>query len=521
MKKIFLMLFFSCGIFIFPQDENANVNEDSEVHIELLDSELHHIEDEINHDLSSLLHSGEHFKLINRVEKNGKVYLYLEKTKNILKINEGLFTSGISLEPNHVDPELSFTEIFPAETSLSPESEKGRDTQQHIPDSTKSTDSSKFVIESKHYVVFSSVSEKQAKMFSDRFENLFKLYNNYFRFDDNKLEDKMKVYLFPTKAEYESYLGMISNNEVKSHGNFSYIHYPSVKTSFLIGYQDELNNQSLSYQSSIQFIRSFIKNPPFWLRIGFGAYFQKITYNEQNIHFEENLDYLPYAKKLVLAHNEVSAKDIRVTKKSIVNEESYKDFYVKSWALVSFLLNSKDIYKRSMWDAIRFLTKENSETQNIDAVENSVFSWISESDFESDVKNYILNNLKTYNSVLESGRQNFTKKDYNNAIDNFNLATDFSSAKSDYKPDYYLGLISYEFKDYSKAENILMVALQKAKKGEDGKALQLIYYALGVNSYENGDFVKAKEYLQKVSDLGSPSDNNNLKLLKQKITFLI
>ena len=133
---------------------------------------------------------------------------------------------------------------------------------------------SAFEAVSKYYRVYSEVSQAHAQETAQKMDAFFELFNSYFHFDGSKLKEKLNVKIFGDKAQYDSYLTAIIGQT--KHG-FVYLQYSDLKRSELVGFipDDDTINISLLRHGFIQFLKSFIKNPPLWMQRGFAGFFEK------------------------------------------------------------------------------------------------------------------------------------------------------------------------------------------------------------------------------------------------------
>lgn len=350
-----------------------------------------------------------------------------------------------------------------------------------------------FTAESDHYRVYSEISEEHASNTAVKLEALMKTFNSYFRFDPAGLPVKLKVQIFNTKDRYDEYLTRVID---ETRDDFIYLHYSDLNKSELVGYQTEEQSFdiSLTHQGFIQYIRSFIPNPPLWMREGFAVYFEKIYYDPefQAAIYKENLTWLETLKdqsdmgSLYTVEN-LLGLDVGTAKSEIEN------FYPQSWGLVSFLLNTEDKeYNRIMWDAISALEPGNSLAENIDAVYKKAFAWFNSETLNADYASYI-SERKSFKGLIEDGISKYTLGDYEAAEKSF--ITAITLEDGNYIPYYYLGLIQYTRKSYELADYYYKTAMDL------GFTSALSYYALGVNSYAYNDYDKATEYLSMAKEI--------------------
>jgi Flp pilus assembly protein TadD len=81
-------------------------------------------------------------------------------------------------------------------------------------------------------------------------------------------------------------------------------------------------------------------------------------------------------------------------------------------------------------------------------------------------------------------------------------------------PFYYLGLISYDRKDYQNAYNYYITAQ------EFGIDPGLISYALGVNAFADGQYVLAESYLLEATEFDPETYGGKADSLLRRIEYL-
>ena len=360
--------------------------------------------------------------------------------------------------------------------------------------------SSTQVYESKYYKVYSEISQTNAQQMAERFDAYFDLYNTYFHFDADSLSVKLKVKLLASKESYERYLARTVPNVKNS---FVYLQYKNEEKSELVGYYEDNDTfeSSLAHHGFIQYLKSFVHNPPIWMQKGFAIFFEKSAYDEsqKKVVYRENLSWLEtlkdYISKSDFANNMTelfTLADFLVL--DISQAEAKVDvFYAESWGLVSFLLNSEfKSYNRILWDAIGALDKTAVKSANEQSVQAKAFNWVNPNLFQADFLNYA-QEVKSFPELVQLGMDEYANGEFDLAQTAFTKALTIDDTH--YIPLYYLGLINYANEDYAMAEYYYHSSIQLG--GNPG----LAYYALGVNSYADNRYDDAIFYLEQSSDL--------------------
>lgn len=349
--------------------------------------------------------------------------------------------------------------------------------------------------ETKHYDVLSGQGSADATAIANELEAYFALFDSYFHFDPQSLTTRLKVRIFATKNDFNTYLGQIIPG---THDSFVYLQYQDPAQSVLVGYHmpDARSFQTqLIHHGFVQFLRSFVPNPPLWLEEGFAVYFENTSYDpsKQVAVFHPNLAWLPMLQHSLSTFLSTSDStsiilpDALLTVNADQANAKIQAFYSESWGLVSFLLNSdnKDM-NRLMWEAIGALSPKATVAENEQAIQKDAFAWVPQATLYQEFKNYI-ESEKTFPELVQAGMGAYAGGNTKAAESDFTKAIAIDS--TNYVPYYYLGLIHYAGKDYYLAEQYFQTALQMG--GDPG----LINYALGVTAFADNRIPDAKKYL--------------------------
>ena len=333
----------------------------------------------------------------------------------------------------------------------------------------------------------------------------FDVYNRLFRFDKSSLSAPLYVRVFGSDEDYDRYvagqLGTFRPGAI-------YIHYNQPeKRELVIDLGSPKEASMLAHQAFIQYLCAFIPNPPPWLLEGFALYFSTLNYDSQgNPSYEENLQWLEAVKNL--GEKLPSPKEILQIDDSENKPENFDEFQISSWALVSFLLNGGRDYFRDLTDCFMLLSPSADTTENTRVVAQRFSLWNDYDAMEKDFKIY-LDSRKSYGDLIEDGRRAYSQGDLMNAELSFMTAMDLRP--DEYIPRYYLGLLSYEEKNYDEAEQYYLGCLGK------GADEALVNYALGINAAEAGRTTDAAGYLRKAAALDPGKYSARVEELLKKI----
>lgn len=318
-------------------------------------------------------------------------------------------------------------------------------------------------------------------------EGRFAIYTRLFRFNPQSLAAPLKVRLIDDAAVYGDLTGRLGEGSVAA----LYLHYRQEdRRELVINYGEGTGwERALPYQSFVQYLRSFIANPPTWIMDGFSIYFSTLSIEGGELAYAENLSWLDRVKELPA----VPVRDIlllNVQDSDVVL--SRDDYSGLSWALVSFFLNSgDDEYFRSLLECFLLLSPDAGLTENSTVLAEWIGNWNGFETLNRDYHAYIAAR-KTFPELMDEGRRAYGEGDLNRAEPAFVVARD--QRPGHYAPYYYLGLIAYGRGDWDRADRYYNSSLER------GAESALVYYALGLNAAAAERDDRAVEFLQLAID---------------------
>ncbi|TVR30029.1 MAG: hypothetical protein EA404_13345 [Spirochaetaceae bacterium] len=363
-----------------------------------------------------------------------------------------------------------------------------------------------------HYRVLSHVGHEHAAEVASRLEALIQLYNRYFRFELGTLARPMLVRIFADKAQFDRYL---VDTIGEQRDDFVYLHYSDPARSELVAYDMPAPDfdYALTHQNFIQYLRTFIPNPPLWLREGFAVYFEQAEYDDEfhTVIYRENLAWLDPLKEILdgsagvtpLDLDEILVMDVETARANL------ELFYPQAWGMVSFLVNSerRDI-NRLLWDSINALRPEASLRQNTERVYQRAFSWIDKDDLVDAFVAYI-DSRRSFSTLVTDGIEAYDRGDYDTAEELLVSATAIDGRN--HIPFYYLGLINFERGNHPVAEAYYRQAMER------GATESLTYYAMGVNAYAANRRTEATEFLQRSASMEPERFGDRVEQLLQRM----
>jgi tetratricopeptide (TPR) repeat protein len=334
-----------------------------------------------------------------------------------------------------------------------------------------------------HYEVLSE-DRAAGERIAEDLEGRFAIYTRLFRFNPRLLGTPLKVRLI---ADTESYNDYLTGRLGETSAGALYLHYRQVdRRELVINYGSGAAwERALPYQSFIQYLRSFIPNPPSWIEEGFAIYFSTLSIEGGELAYAENLSWLERVKELPVP----PVRDILLLGTQDTGESlSREDYSAFSWALVSFFLNSGDEdYFRSLLECFMLLSPGAGLVENSTVAARWIEDWNSFERLDRDYRSYI-NARKTFPELMNEGRQAYGEGNFDKAEPAFTGAADLRPGH--YAPYYYLGLIAYGRGDWAKAEQHYNRSLER------GADEALIYYALGLNAAAAEQRGRAAEFLR-------------------------
>ena len=349
-----------------------------------------------------------------------------------------------------------------------------------------------YSFESENYHINSDVSEPYAKEIAEKMEAALVLFNNFLHFNTDALEAKLNVTIFKNKDKFDLYLISVLK---ASREDFVYIHYSDISKSELVGFKKDSNedfNSSLLHQGFIQFLKSYVPNPPIWLREGTATCLESSQWDStiKSFSYKPNFIWLKTLKSIIqdTGYNAtILSMDSLLSLDKDNASRNINVFYPQSWGFVFFLLNSENKeYNRMFWDTITNLESDATLMQNSLSVKQNIFKWINLSIIQNDFITYI-ESLKTYQELVQDGVNYYTLEQYTEAEESFKKAIIFEPEA--YISFYYLGLISYAKKEYLIADSYYKQAILY------GAETGITKYAMGINAFANSQYKEAIGYL--------------------------
>ncbi len=362
-----------------------------------------------------------------------------------------------------------------------------------------------------HYQVASDRGEARALEIARTMEAAYTLFSDTFHPEAAAGAGSLRVRVFGAKADYDAYLqGLIG----ETRPDFVYISYRDPARSELVGFErlPAEFNRSLLHYGLIQFLSILQPTTPLWLTEGAAAYLEGSAVETGRFVWQPNYAWLDALKaQLAGAQGRLPIAELLVVDKARAARE-INSFYPAAWGLVHFLAQSPERrYNRLLWDSISAVQAGASLADNSTRVAQRAFSWVDGAALQRDFEAFILG-IRTFSDLLKEGTDKFAAGKLEEAEKSLNAA--MALRPDSYTPYYYLGLISYQKKDYGKATELYTRSLQL------GIEAALINYALGVNAFADKKYPEAAAYLKKAKELDPKAYGEKADSLLKRIDAL-
>jgi tetratricopeptide (TPR) repeat protein len=376
-----------------------------------------------------------------------------------------------------------------------------------------------FPLRTAHYEIHGGGAA--AQRIAGDLEGRFSVYTRLFRFNPRELAAPLRVRLIPDPGDYGAYL---AERLGEGSPGALYLHYGQrERRELVINYGDSALSgedagggsisagpgdagdtgsgtgggtgdgtgdgaweRALPYQAFIQYLRSFIPQPPLWMEEGFAIYFSTLGISAAGeLEYRENLSWLETVKR----QSPPPGRDILLG--TAREGRSRAEFSALSWSLVSFFLNSgNEDYFRSLLECFMLLSPQAGAAENSDLAARRIGDWNGFDQLDRDYRAY-LDSRRTFPELVDEGRRAYEGGNFRPAEQSFLQALDLRPAH--HAPYYYLALIAYDEGRWDAAEGYFAASLER------GADQALVYYALGLNAAAAGQIDRAAEFLHRAA----------------------
>ncbi len=333
---------------------------------------------------------------------------------------------------------------------------------------------------------------------AESFNLYWNVFNGVFRFNPDPALHVNRVVILQNKKNFDDY---ISSRIGETRNEFLFLKYKNPELSELVLFMSDaadpsspsFSGPSLNRQLFLQFLYSFVSEPPIWIRDGFQAYFEKLTYEPKTkeMNFNPNSAWLEAAKNLKA--DPVRALNIEQLLSALTGSYESSQLYPQAWSFISFLMNTEiGEYRLYLCEACMNLEgtlnyNENTQQKNTDALKNRFYRFNSPEQCDIDFTAW-LSFQYTFAELMQSGVTQYNEGKY--ALARLALTNAAHIRSDDPMLVYYLGLVSYAEKDYASADAWYHKAL------EYGADTSTVNWALGLSAYADKRWTEAKTYLE-------------------------
>ena len=328
---------------------------------------------------------------------------------------------------------------------------------------------------------------------ADYFNASWNAFNEVFRFESAGpagLGRTCRVLIFANKEAFDEY---IRARIGETRTGCIFLKYARPELSELVILGAPVPGPALNRQLFLQYIYSFVSEPPVWIRDGFQAWFEQLVPDAESgvLVREASSAWLESAKNL----QSDSLRKLNVLE--ILNAETgtvdSSRLYPQAWAFVAFLLSTENPeYQRFLYESCILLKGEGAfnaaaQKENTTRIAERFSRFYSAEKTDADFTAWLAGQ-KTFNELLQEGVTAYNGGKYPEARE---ALLDAGQVRSD-DPllVYYLGLVSYAEKKYREADEWYKKAL--AYGGESST----VNWALGLNAAADKRYAEARTYLE-------------------------
>lgn len=329
------------------------------------------------------------------------------------------------------------------------------------------------------------------------FNALRSSFNEVFRFDSGADVPVSRIVILADKTAFDKY---VSDRIGESRNQFLFLRYADPAKSELVLYP--LNTSAgyasfagpaLNRQLFLQYLDSAIAEPPLWIRDGFQAYFENLSYDVATKTTSHDAA-SPWLETAKIQHGD-AARLIEPTDllSAVTGTFDSARFYPQAWAFVAFLVNSENQdYQRFLHECALLLSDGGNRNEKSQADNTGLLQarFVRFNNAEKAAKDYAawLSGQHTFNELVQIGVSAYNAGNFPEA--RANLAKAQALRNADPLVTYYLGLVAYAQKEYKVADGWYRKAL------ESGGDISTVNWALGLSAYADKRYGEAKIYLE-------------------------
>lgn len=327
-------------------------------------------------------------------------------------------------------------------------------------------------------------------------------FNDVFAFNPDPDAHICRVRIFNDRVSFDKY---IADRIGDTRNQFLFLKYSKPELSELILYPADgtsgyksLAGPSLNRQLLLQYLYSFVLEPPLWIRDGFQAWAERLSYDPST----GTVSYAGYSSWLESAKTLDRDPARRIGAAGILSAVtgSYEAarFYPQAWAFVEFLLQSDNPdHRRFLHEAFVLLEgwgryNSVSQQENTDLIRGRFARLKASQSADAEFSSW-LSGKQTFAEIVQAGVSAYNGGRYAEAREKLLIA--YSIRPEDPLLAYYLGLVEYADGKYAEAGDWYAKALTF------GADPSTVNWALGLNALALGKTAEAKTYLESARSL--------------------
>lgn len=319
-------------------------------------------------------------------------------------------------------------------------------------------------------------------------------------FDPDPDKYPAHIRILPDRAAFDEYL---VSRIGETRNQFVFLKYGRPELSELVLYPSAEGNNyqsfagpSLNRQLFLQYLYSYVLEPPLWLRDGLQAWVETLTIENNEIVQSGYSPWLETAKQYL--DDSTRRLPLRSILTALTGTYEAARLYPLSWAAVSFFLQTgHNGYERFVHETFVVLEgrdgyNRRSQDENTRAVYDRFERIARFKDADTDFMTWIRAQT-TFSEMLKTGMDAYTAGRQEDAQQVLQKAVQLQP--SDPLPAYYLGLSLYATGSYQEAQKWYRRSL------ENGADPATVHWALALASHASRDYSAAREYLDKAREL--------------------
>lgn len=251
---------------------------------------------------------------------------------------------------------------------------------------------------------------------------------------------------------------------------------------------------SLTRQLMLQYLYGFSLEPPLWVREGFQAWSEKLTWNEETKSVEQ-ASYSPWLESAKARRKNPSERlTVEALLRAATGTYDSSVFYPQAWAFVAFLSSENEpVYQRFLYEAFTLLEgnggyNTSTQAENTELIIRRFSRHVDYQKAERDFDSW-LTRQETYADIVQSAISLYEGGMYPEADVAFGRAV--AIRPLDPVVSYYRGLVFYAMGKHDQAKQWYVRAIESGADPAAGN------WALALTSIAASNYGDARVYLER------------------------